>query len=48
MTIEQELIKRIKDLQEFCELNAFPLSEILEKELIYYKNELNLQDEYEV
>jgi hypothetical protein len=47
MTIEQELIKRIQELQEFCELNAFPLSEVLEEELIYYKSELNLQTKYE-
>ena len=38
MTINQELIKRIKDLQEFCELNGYPLSEVLEEELTYYNN----------
>jgi hypothetical protein len=40
MTINQELIKRIKDLQEFCELHGYPLSEVLEEELTYYNNEL--------
>jgi len=44
MTINQELIKRINDLKDFCELNSFPLSEMLEEELIYYNNELDLQD----
>ena len=38
--IDKELIKRIKDLQEFCELNGYPLSEVLEEELIYYNDEL--------
>jgi len=42
MTINQELIKRINDLKDFCELNSFPLSEMLEEELIYYNNELDL------
>ena len=40
MTINQELIERIKDLQEFCELHGYPLSEVLEEELTYYNNSL--------
>jgi hypothetical protein len=39
-TLDKELIKRIKDLQEFCELHGYPLSEVLEEELTYYNNEL--------
>jgi hypothetical protein len=39
-TIDKELLKRIEDLKEFCEVNGYPLSEVLEEELIYYNNEL--------
>lgn len=40
MITDQELIKRIKDLQEFCELHGYPLLEVLEEELVYYSKEL--------
>lgn len=39
-TIDQELLKRIEELKDFCEVNGYPLSEVLEEELIYYKEEL--------
>ena len=38
--VDQELLQRIEELKNFCEVNGYPLSEVLEEELIYYKEEL--------
>lgn len=37
--LDQELLRRIEELKEFCEVNGYPLSDILEEELEYYNNE---------
>jgi len=41
--VDQELLQRIEELKYFCEVNGYPLSEVLEEELTYYNNEFNLQ-----
>jgi hypothetical protein len=38
-TIDKELLKRIEELRDFCEINGYPLSELLNEELDYYNNE---------
>ena len=37
--LDKELLERIEELRHFCELNGYPLSEVLEEELEYYNNE---------
>jgi hypothetical protein len=41
--IDQELIARMTELKDFCELNGYPLSDFLEEEIEYYKVELTRQ-----
>jgi hypothetical protein len=40
---DKELIRRMRELQRFCELNGYPLHEFLEEEVKYYKAELTRQ-----
>lgn len=44
--IDQELIARMTELKDFCELNGYPLSDFLEEEIEYYKVELTRQYNY--
>ena len=37
--LDQELLRRIEELKDFCEENGYPLSDVLEEELEYYNNE---------
>jgi hypothetical protein len=41
--IDYELIKKMNELKDFCELNGYPLSDFLEDEIEYYKIELTRQ-----
>ena len=40
--LDKELLERIESLRSFCEENGYPLSEVLEVELEYYKKELTV------
>jgi hypothetical protein len=42
MNVNKELLKRIEDLRSFCEVHGFPLHEVLEEELEYYRKELTV------
>ena len=44
--IDKELIVRMTELKDFCELNGYPLSDFLEEEIEYYKVELTRQYNY--
>lgn len=40
--LDKELLERIEELRRFCELNGYPLHELLEEELEYYNNEFTV------
>jgi hypothetical protein len=40
--LDKELLERIEELRSFCELNGYPLHEVLEVELEYYNKELTV------
>jgi hypothetical protein len=39
--LDKELLKRIEELRDFCEEHGYPLSEVLDEELDYYKEEFS-------
>ena len=36
---DKELLVRMNDLKDFCEVNGYPLHEFLETEIEYYEQE---------
>ena len=40
MNVNKELLRKIEDLRSFCEVHGFPLHEVLEEELEYYRKDI--------